>query len=176
MKNYREYTVRLIKKIKKRPFLETLKIIIFYIMIGGSWILLSDRIISVLIKNKDLYIKVQLYKGWLYVLITAFVFFLIIFKRMQMYKKTLDEIHMAYDEISASSEEVIALDEELSKQNEELNKQRDSLLESEQRYVLALEVASDGVWDWDLKDDSYFSSIMQKNKFGYQTSNSTGKF
>lgn len=160
MKSYNEYLIKLIDRKRRNPWLETFKIIIFYLLSGLVWIFLSDRVLKSIVRDEAQYMKFQLYKGWMFVFFTAIIFYFIILQRMRMYKRALDEIHSAYEELSVTSEELIALDEELNQQNE-------ALLESEERYKLAVEVASDGIWDWNIADSSYFFTIIHNPTFGY---------
>jgi len=51
-----------------------------YIVIGGSWILFSDKVLYALIPDAHLLSEVQTYKGWLYVVVTA-IFFYVFIKR-----------------------------------------------------------------------------------------------
>ncbi len=51
------------------------KIIGGYIIIGGIWIIFSDKILSYFIRDPDLLTRIQTFKGWFYVLITAALFY-----------------------------------------------------------------------------------------------------
>lgn len=55
-----------------------LKISLIYALIGGLWILLSDRLATILFTNPDQLSIVQTYKGWFYVIVTAFILFILI--------------------------------------------------------------------------------------------------
>ena len=46
-----------------------------YLIIGGLWILFSDRLLASIIKDADSITRIQTYKGWFYVLITALLFY-----------------------------------------------------------------------------------------------------
>jgi len=50
------------------------KIIIIYLLLGGLWILFSDRLMHSFISNTELLTQLQTYKGWFYVIVTAFFF------------------------------------------------------------------------------------------------------
>ncbi len=51
--------------------LSAFRIALIYAAIGGSWILLSDRALSTLVGDPALLTRLQTYKGWFYVLVTA---------------------------------------------------------------------------------------------------------
>ena len=54
----------------------------------------------------------------------------------------------------------------LSRLHRQISEQKKALLASEQRLMLALEAAGDGVWDWDLADNSIFYSPDLKQILG----------
>jgi diguanylate cyclase (GGDEF)-like protein/PAS domain S-box-containing protein len=162
---FREFT-ELNKKI--RPWYDTFKMIVLYVLIGGIWILFSDSFIRGLVNNPDMLWKIQMYKGWFYVIITALIFFFIIKSKANLFKKAMEKGLSGYQELSATYEEIMATYEELDDKNAELNKQKDALLISKQRYELAVDGANDGIWDWDLKTGFLFFSIKYKKVFGYE--------
>lgn len=160
----REFT-ELKKKIK--PWFDTLKMILVYILIGGMWILFSDFIIHGIIKKPEMFWKIQMFKGWFYVFVTGIIFFIIIKSKINLFKKAMEKVLSGYQELSATHEEIMATYEELDEKNAELNKQKDALLDSKLRYELAVDGAKDGIWDWDLKNGSLLFSIKSKSTFGY---------
>jgi hypothetical protein len=56
------------------------EITLAYLILGGAWILFSDKLLYTIIPDTDLQSDIQTYKGWLYVVVTA-VFFFIFIKR-----------------------------------------------------------------------------------------------
>lgn len=54
------------------------RIIAGYVIIGGIWILFSDKIVSYFFKDPDILTNIQTFKGWFYVVITAILFYLIL--------------------------------------------------------------------------------------------------
>ena len=54
------------------------RIVMFYAILGGLWILFSDRLLVALVSDPALLIRLQTVKGWFYVLVTAlFLYWLI---------------------------------------------------------------------------------------------------
>ncbi len=51
------------------------RIISGYIIIGGIWIVFSDKLLNYFIREPDLLTRIQTFKGWFYVLITAILFY-----------------------------------------------------------------------------------------------------
>ncbi|RII33148.1 bifunctional diguanylate cyclase/phosphodiesterase [Clostridium chromiireducens] len=153
---------------KISPYYEALRISIIYGIIGALWILLSDRLLGKFITNMDIYIEVATYKGWLYVLITTILIYLLVLKRVILVEKTLKTIARNFEALSANNEELIALEDELRKKFEELEKQNDALLISEQRYELAVEGADCCIWDWEVEKDKYYFCMNWKSYLGYE--------
>ncbi len=54
------------------------RIIAAYVIIGGLWILFSDKILNYFIREPDLLTRIQTFKGWFYVIITAVLFYLVL--------------------------------------------------------------------------------------------------
>jgi signal transduction histidine kinase/CheY-like chemotaxis protein len=51
------------------------RIIAGYIIIGGLWIVFSDKLLNYLIHDPELITRIQTFKGWFYVIITAALFY-----------------------------------------------------------------------------------------------------
>nr|WP_320120337.1 response regulator [uncultured Marinifilum sp.] len=58
------------------------KFFIGYLLIGGLWILFSDRILNILISDANDLTNIQTYKGWFYVLITGWFFYYLLKKHL----------------------------------------------------------------------------------------------
>lgn len=54
------------------------RIIVIYIVVGGLWILLSDKILAVLITDVRTLTYLQTFKGWFFIIITAVLLYLLI--------------------------------------------------------------------------------------------------
>jgi diguanylate cyclase (GGDEF)-like protein/PAS domain S-box-containing protein len=126
---------------------ESLKFFIVYLVLGFTWILFSDSILEYLIDDLQLIMKIQTYKGWLYVFATGIVFYLIIRSKLIMIEQSANEINESYSKLEKNSQ---------------------SLTESEQRYRLVVEGSNDGIWDWDLVKGTYVYTIKSKPNFGYE--------
>lgn len=157
----KEYEKFLGLKKQVKPRLQAFKIIFYYFVLGVLWILLSDRLLQFLVRDNELFMTIQLYKGWFYVAVTGVIFYAIIRRNLFLYKYTIDSILLGYEELNTAYEEIVAM-------NEDLELQRRDLLISDQRYKLAVEGSREGIWEWDLVNDVYFFSLKNKNSFGYE--------
>lgn len=55
-----------------------LRITVFYLLLGGLWIAFSDTFFHSLIDDEDVLVVVQMVKGWIYVLVTGVLFYIIL--------------------------------------------------------------------------------------------------
>ena len=51
------------------------RIIAGYVLVGGLWIVFSDKLLSYFIREPDMLTRLQTFKGWFYVSITAILFY-----------------------------------------------------------------------------------------------------
>ena len=58
------------------------KFTFIYLLLGLLWILFSDRMIGSMITDHDYLTRLQTYKGWFYVILTAILFFHILRKHL----------------------------------------------------------------------------------------------
>jgi len=81
------------------PNRQALKITYIYFLIGSSWILLSDKLVELLIKDPKTIILIAIVKGWAYVVITSIIIFLLIFTQMKKVTDSKDKIKKINDEL-----------------------------------------------------------------------------
>lgn len=54
------------------------RIVASYIIIGCVWIIFSDKLLNYFIRDPDLLTRIQTFKGWFYVIVTAVLFYLLL--------------------------------------------------------------------------------------------------
>jgi diguanylate cyclase (GGDEF)-like protein len=87
---------RWILSFRGKPFFEALRFFIFYILLGIIWILWSDQWLAAIVDDYALFIELQTYKGWFYVIISGLLFFVILRSRLALLKEMSDRlIHQA---------------------------------------------------------------------------------
>lgn len=64
------------------------RITLIYVLAGGLWILFSDLILSLLIKDPVTITHVQTFKGWLFIGITAFMLYILIKRNLIKIRKS----------------------------------------------------------------------------------------
>lgn len=72
--------IQLILETKKKNTFkyESIKICLMYVISGFIWIYFSDKIIKKFVNDREMLIIISTYKGWLYVIITAPIIYLVI--------------------------------------------------------------------------------------------------
>lgn len=143
------------------------KITIYYVIVGGAWILFSDRVLLMVTNSTIILSQLQTIKGWFYILLTSIMLFLLIKSNVQAVEKTKVKLINSNADLEATVEELIAMEDELKERFEELKVNQLSVRQIEERYRLAIEGANDGIWDWDiLKNQFYFERT--KKILGYK--------
>lgn len=137
------------KKEKKKVYIEKIKIILYSGVIGVIWVLVWNKIFNKVTANVDQYIRLQTYKELSYIIVTTIAIYVLMNNHI---KKTN----------SSQSEG------KLRRKFEKLENNHKDLLTSDERYKLVVEGVRDGIWDWDLVNNVFYSSIKYKEKFGYQ--------
>ncbi|MGF7060181.1 bifunctional diguanylate cyclase/phosphodiesterase [Brassicibacter mesophilus] len=153
---------------KLKPRKDALGIALIYGASGIIWILLSDSMLNIFVKENHILMKIQTYKGWLYVAITSLILYYLVRNRMDDIKKVTFKLYDSYENLSATHEELIAIEEELRAQYSELQDSQKAYAESEERYKLAVDGANDGIWDWHLGSDKMYFSHKWKRMLGFE--------
>ena len=144
-----------------------IKVTLIYAIIGGLWIMFSDKLLNALIESKSLMVRVQTLKGWFYVFVTALIIYLLISEFTKKSKIWTRRLRENYEEIQATYEQLIAAEEELRAQYDELHEKQSIIELSEERYKLALEGSNDAIWEVDLRTKKFFSSDKFADITGY---------
>ena len=108
-----------------------------YALIGGLWILFSDRALGFFVKDYDLYIQLATVKGWVYVVVTSLLLYFLFYRGMKTLQESEEalqesyqqlqlkhvELETAHEEMEATHEELVAAEEELKQQFYEVQEQ-----------------------------------------------------
>ncbi|MDR3540259.1 MAG: EAL domain-containing protein [Desulfosporosinus sp.] len=136
-----------------------------YALIGGLWILFSDRLLGIFIVNHDLLIQLSVIKGWLYVVVTAVFLYLLFYvglKSLRESEEALQEsykkLELTYSELERAHEEMEATHEELVAAEEELKQQFYEVQEQEAYYRRIFEGISSGILV-----QNHFGKVMHAN-------------
>lgn len=127
-----------LKKIKssdiyKSRFVE-FKITLTYMFVGILWIVYSDKLLNMMITNKDIVNKIQTIKGVIYVFLTALLIYLLMVKSFEKIRYLSKESISRYEELEAAYEELNAMQYALQDQYDEIQKSNEALKKSKERY------------------------------------------
>ncbi|MZQ74552.1 MAG: EAL domain-containing protein [Peptoclostridium sp.] len=111
------------------PIFDAAKIALIYGVLGGLWISFSDRILSSAIEDTQKYAMMQTYKGWIFVGITMVILFLLIGKRMCLFKYALDMAAEENMKLAETNKKLGNAEEELRVKMEKLRTKRQALVE-----------------------------------------------
>ncbi|MGH4052300.1 MAG: EAL domain-containing protein [Clostridium sp.] len=144
-----------------------IKVTMVYAIIGGLWVMFSDRVLNMLVESKSLMVKIQTIKGFGFVLISSFIIYFLISELSKKSKMWSHKLKENYQEIQSTYMQLIDVEEELRAQYDKLNEKQIMIEKGEDRYKLALEGANDAIWEIDLKSKEFFSSDKFKDITGY---------
>jgi len=102
-KVYNKLQERTQRLMKRQKIASALKISLIYAVVGVLWILLSDKVAAMLFTTPEYFSTVQTYKGWFYVIITAFILFILIKNE----KNTLSIAKQSFSDLFESTTEGI---------------------------------------------------------------------
>ena len=95
------------------------------------WIYFSDRIANEFASNSGMLLTINTYKGWLYVIVTSIILYLLISSLLKKVNLTEKKLNESYEELSAVNEELEAYVQQLTASEEELRAQYDQIIENE---------------------------------------------
>ena len=137
-----------------KPVRGSVRIAGIYIIIGILWILLSDKIVELIVQDKQMITTISLLKGWMYEIASGIIIFGLVYSALRRVNQDEIKLDSSFRQLTATYEELEATYEELTAQEEELRQQYETLMEnqmllmdSEQRYRMISEASNDGIWD-----------------------------
>jgi len=74
-----------------------LRLTLLYLLIGGLWILFTDRLAALLFPNPNTLLLVNTYKGWFYVIVTAFFLYLELRRESRVRKQEEAALRLSED-------------------------------------------------------------------------------
>ncbi|MFZ5885115.1 MAG: PAS domain-containing sensor histidine kinase [Chloroflexota bacterium] len=76
----------------KKRFLLDIRVSLLYLLFGGLWILLSDRLLAALVTDPKTLTRLQTYKGWAFVAASALVIFLLLRHELNLLNLTEEQL------------------------------------------------------------------------------------
>lgn len=113
---------------------ENIKICLIYLIVGFLWILFSDKVASMIAKDNKMLLEISTYKGWMYVIVTSVILYILIKAFIKKVENTEKRLHESYEELTAVNEELEAYVQQLTASEQELRSLYDKTIESEEKY------------------------------------------
>ncbi|GAU78090.1 bifunctional diguanylate cyclase/phosphodiesterase [Fusibacter sp. 3D3] len=147
--------------LKVTPLWASLKITMTYTVFGTLWILLSDKILLFMSTSQDQFYRISIYKGWLYIVVTALLLFSLIYQRIKADYNLAQKLNTQFKALQKT-------EATLSNNLQELKMNELELKTSQERYQLLLEGVNDGIWDWDITSGIFIVSNKFFEILGYE--------
>lgn len=132
------------------------RIVLSYLILGGAWILFSDKFLAVSVKEAQLLTQIQTYKGWFYVFVTGFIFFFFLRSHLAHLRCTEQELAdhqnnlrelVAYQtaDLNKALDELKGKNEIINQQNEDLKETLSNLKKTQSQLLQAEKMISLGI-------------------------------
>ncbi len=82
-----------------------------YGLLGALWAILSDKFLDNLLNDTNLYRQIQIYKDWIYVLITMGLIYILVQKQSNQLRSVVVKIRRVYKELESTYKELVASEE-----------------------------------------------------------------
>ncbi len=147
----------------KKTDLISFRITVIYMIVGSLWVLLSDKLLSLLVQDKEMITFISLVKGWFYVSITGVLIYFLINKSLKQLNFAQAELNQTCNAFFIANEKLQETNLELEEKQAELEEQyqqillnEKKLLESQELYRLISEGTNDAIW-WERDGKRCFS-------------------
>lgn len=161
--NYFDGLMRNLSYCKKTPF----KIALFYIIAASLWIIFSDILAERLSHKLLSFTTIQTYKGWFFVIVTAYMLYMLINKYTEQNLRYLNWLNNKHKQLESVYKELFIKENELQEKYTLLKKNEDALRISEERYKSIVEGTSDAIWEWDYGSQKLYLSGRAEEMLGY---------
>lgn len=108
-----------------------IKITSLYLILGGLWIIFSDRLLLTITQNKEAMSHLQTYKGWFFVLITGLFFFVFVRKQLKKLEHSEKKLASTNQQISKQNKILSNKNLTIEQINVQLKISRDRAIESD---------------------------------------------
>lgn len=150
------------------------RITLIYLLLGGLWIITSDRLLNFLVDDKGIIAMISIIKGWVFVIATGIIIYLLTIRPLNniktIQKKLIisnEELAATFEELEASYEGLSLMEEELKIQYGELLMNQEQLKRSEERYRVVSESSNAGIWEYDFVSGELFFSDRYPALLGF---------
>ncbi|MGE5676751.1 MAG: hypothetical protein ACM3ZR_01720, partial [Pseudomonadota bacterium] len=121
------------EKDKIKPQRVSAKISLIYMLVGSLWILMSDKLVALLVAEREAITEISIIKGWLYVAITGLLVYSLVKSSLEKLKSTEDKLYVNYQNLIDTNLELAAAYYTAAESQNEFRLQCEKLVENQKR-------------------------------------------
>ncbi|MCF8009118.1 MAG: PAS sensor protein, partial [Halanaerobiales bacterium] len=130
------------------------KIILIYLILGGVWIYFSDKALLLLFDDSRVISEIQTYKGWIFVMFTGLIFYILI-------KSYFTKIRKAKKELKIKNQVLSEYNIELKQGNRSLKRSYHDLSEQTEDLKIMIDFINNINKEKFLKEDKFLSLLLR---------------
>ncbi|MCX7709317.1 MAG: bifunctional diguanylate cyclase/phosphodiesterase [Clostridia bacterium] len=127
-----KFTERFLNVQNDEPGKISIRIALVYLLAGIAWILLSDKILGFVARDKEVMTTVSMIKGWMYVVVSGLLIFFLVYSALKRIQSAEQELVVSYQNLTAVNEELEAANEQLAASEVELRRQYEQVIKNQQ--------------------------------------------
>ncbi|MDF2543963.1 MAG: hypothetical protein K0S47_3681 [Herbinix sp.] len=138
----------------KKIYKLALRIALIHLIIGGAWILLSDKLLERFTDDNDLITYLSIIKGWIYVIVMSVILYVAIYSLIKAIRGVESDLVANHINVNEANKNLVFLNKQLSlsqkkfmELNELLISNQEQLRNSEERHRIFLETTNDAIWE-----------------------------
>lgn len=128
---------------------ENIKICLIYALIGLIWIFVSDAIIDLITNGQDSVLKISIYKGVLFIIVTTSILYVLINKFLKKICNTEQQLRNSYKDLGIYVKQLSDYDDELKIQYEQIRKDEIQIKEIEEKSRAIIKAIPDILFTFD---------------------------
>jgi PAS domain S-box-containing protein len=87
---------------KRNLWKPILNIVGWYALFGALWIALTDPLLHFLVPNPDVSLRLEIYKGWFYILATAILLSILLYRQLNERAQILEDLETAHNKLTVA--------------------------------------------------------------------------
>ncbi|NRY59903.1 diguanylate cyclase (GGDEF)-like protein/putative nucleotidyltransferase with HDIG domain/PAS domain S-box-containing protein [Clostridium beijerinckii] len=128
---------------------ENIKICLIYAVIGLIWIFVSDAIIDLITNVQDSALKISIYKGVLFIMVTTSILYVLINKFLKKICNTEQQLRNSYKDLGIYVKQLSDYEDELKIQYEQIRKDEIQIKEIEEKSRAIIKAIPDILFTFD---------------------------
>lgn len=128
---------------------ENIKICLIYAVIGLIWIFVSDAIIDLITNGQDSVLKISIYKGVLFIIVTTSILYVLTNKFLKKICNTEQQLRNSYKELEIYVKQLSDYEDELKIQYEQIRKDEIQIKEIEEKSRAIIKAIPDILFTFD---------------------------